>query len=61
MIFFWYLGTIYENADLMKSIAGFGTPVTRIYTLKVANKVFGRVTGADDAHITGWDAVGKGM
>ncbi|KAG0144349.1 hypothetical protein CROQUDRAFT_47471 [Cronartium quercuum f. sp. fusiforme G11] len=48
-------GTVFENTDLIKSVAGFATGVTRCYTLKVANDMFGRVTTATDAHITGWD------
>lgn len=48
-------GTIFESTDLVKSIAGFATPVTRTYTLTVANKVFGLSKGPEAAHITGWD------
>lgn len=48
-------GSVFENTDLIQSVAGFATRVTRCYTLKVANDMFGRVTTATDAHITGWD------
>ncbi|KAH9814816.1 family 5 glycoside hydrolase [Melampsora americana] len=48
-------GTIFEDTDLVKSIAGFATPVTRTYTLTVANEAFGLSKGPEGAHIIGWD------
>lgn len=49
-------GGEYQSLDILKSIVGFGTPVARTYTLKIANDNFehGRIP-ASESHITGWD------
>lgn len=49
-------GGEYEGRDVLQSILGFGTPVTRTYTLQVANDQFeyGKLPPSA-AHITGWD------
>ncbi|PLW05737.1 hypothetical protein PCANC_23237 [Puccinia coronata f. sp. avenae] len=49
-------GGEFEARDLMETIAAFGSPVGRSYTLHVANSMFkeGR-QGSESAHILGWD------
>ncbi|PLW15315.1 hypothetical protein PCANC_11296 [Puccinia coronata f. sp. avenae] len=46
----------FEVGDLLKTIAGFGTPVTRTYTLQVANDKFewGNIPPSE-AHVIGWN------
>lgn len=48
-------GTMYESRDILKTVAGFASPVTRSYTLHVANAQFGLDIQASDAHIVGWN------
>ncbi|KAA1076728.1 hypothetical protein PGT21_016940 [Puccinia graminis f. sp. tritici] len=46
----------FEVRDLLETVAGFGTPVTRTYTLKIANTKFKEGTmPPSEAHVIGWD------
>jgi len=47
----------YEVRDLLETVAGLGSPVTRTYTLQVANDAFqdGHRTPAQ-SHVIGWDS-----
>ncbi|KAG0144344.1 hypothetical protein CROQUDRAFT_95152 [Cronartium quercuum f. sp. fusiforme G11] len=51
--------TVYEVLDVVRSIAGFAAPVTRSYTLRIANEQFGQtspVQSIESSHITGWNS-----
>ncbi|EGF97419.1 family 5 glycoside hydrolase [Melampsora larici-populina 98AG31] len=48
-------GSVYETEDLLSTITGFGTPVTRTYTLAVSTAAFGGTQKDSRSHITGWD------
>lgn len=50
-------GSVFETEDLLNTITGFGTPVTRTYTLFVSNTAFGGHLPDSNAHITGWDYI----
>ncbi|KAH9443185.1 hypothetical protein Pst134EB_027536 [Puccinia striiformis f. sp. tritici] len=46
----------FEVRDLLETISGFGTPVTRTYTLQIANQNFeGGTIPPSEAHVIGWD------
>ncbi|PLW25832.1 hypothetical protein PCANC_23236 [Puccinia coronata f. sp. avenae] len=49
-------GGEYQGRDILKSIAAFGAPVTRTYTLQIANDALENGKMPPSAgHITGWD------
>lgn len=48
-------GGDYQAKDLLLSVQGFGTPVTRTYTLRVANTKFGGYIPPSSGQIIGWD------
>ncbi|KAI7966295.1 hypothetical protein MJO29_002043 [Puccinia striiformis f. sp. tritici] len=49
-------GGEYQGRDILKSVAAFGNPVTRTYTLQISNDAlqFGKLP-ASSGHVTGWD------
>ncbi|WAQ93234.1 hypothetical protein PtA15_18A292 [Puccinia triticina] len=47
--------TDFEVRDLLQTVAGFGTPVTRTYTLQIANTKFQGTMPPSEAHVIGWD------
>jgi len=49
-------GGEFQGRDIFKSIRGFGAPVTRTYTLQIANEglEYGKIPPSS-GHITGWD------
>ncbi|KNF02846.1 hypothetical protein PSTG_03795 [Puccinia striiformis f. sp. tritici PST-78] len=49
-------GDEFQGRDLIQTIAAFGSPVTRTYTLHVANNMFSDgVQPPSSSHIIGWD------
>ncbi|WAQ86063.1 hypothetical protein PtA15_6A693 [Puccinia triticina] len=57
---FHWAGGEYEGRDILKSVAAFGNPVTRTYTLQIANDALEHGKLPPSAgHITGWDKKGN--
>ncbi|KNZ44518.1 hypothetical protein VP01_907g1 [Puccinia sorghi] len=48
-------GNEYEVRDLLETVAGFGSPVTRTYTLQVAKNLF-KDGKSSHSHVIGWDS-----
>jgi hypothetical protein len=56
------IGGEYQGRDILKSIAAFGAPVTRTYTLQIANDALENGKMPPSAgHITGWDKSSNGI
>ncbi|POW14178.1 hypothetical protein PSTT_03192, partial [Puccinia striiformis] len=55
-------GGEYQGRDILKSVAAFGNPVTRTYTLQISNDAlqFGKLP-ASSGHVTGWDKNSNGI
>ncbi|EFP88937.2 uncharacterized protein PGTG_15140 [Puccinia graminis f. sp. tritici CRL 75-36-700-3] len=50
-------GQEFQGRDLLQTVLAFGTPVTRTYTLHVANNMFSDgVQSPSSSHILGWDS-----